>query len=147
MAIGRLLQQVLTGVMSPFRPHHHRTVKSRERIRLNLNVRQFDTRMLHVLLAAEFPPPIPPLLSVCAVAHNRCLFNVCSPPVPLSPLTCLSKIRRLARAGVFSRCLHFNLPYSFGHALTHTRLPRFLTVLNHAIQMCSRAISCGMSAD
>lgn len=143
MAIGRLLQQVLTGVMSPFRPHHHRTVKSRERIRLHLNVRQFDTRMLHVLLAAELPPLFPPALSVCAVAHCKCLFNVCPPPATF-PSNLRVKDTATRRAGVFSRCLHFNLPHSFGHTLTSAR---FLTVLNHAIQMCSRAISCGMSAD
>lgn len=129
MAIGRLLQQVLTGVMSPFRPHHHRTVKSRERICFNLDVRQFDTRMLHVLLAAEFLPPFPPVLSVCAVTHYKCLFNVCAPPhLPLSPFTCVSKTRRLAglvsSVGVFiSICL---IPLD-----THMSAC-FLTVLNHA---------------
>lgn len=104
MAIGRLLQQVLTGVMSPFRPHHHRTVRSRERIRLDLNVRQFDTRMLHVLLAAELPPPFPPVLSVCAVIHYKCFFNVCPPATFPSYLRVKDTATR--RAGVFiSICL------------------------------------------
>lgn len=51
MVIDQLLQQVLTGVMSPFRPHHYRAIKNWKRIHLNLNVGQFNMYMLHVLLA------------------------------------------------------------------------------------------------
>lgn len=68
MVIVKLLQQVLTWVMSPFRPHHYGAVENGKGIHLNLNVRQFNTCMLYLSLAAALV--LWPLL-ICAVTYSE----------------------------------------------------------------------------